>query len=145
MDTSDNSSKEDAPEKKKRCLSRNKEASLVYQQKKTPVDAQIMVPQDVVEEGPVFDLLQGPGLLEMMAPEAGPSTINDDHQPVDAETYKKKLSLLRNKKAVHLYRQKKKQYVKNLTDHVAMLEKLNSKLKQEIKTLKEIYHKTPGC
>uniref|UniRef100_A0A8C5GF75 BZIP domain-containing protein n=1 Tax=Gouania willdenowi TaxID=441366 RepID=A0A8C5GF75_GOUWI len=83
-----------------------------------------MVPQDVVEEGPVYDL------LEMLAPEAGPSTINDDHQPVNAETYKKKLRLLRNKKAAHLYRQKKKLSVKNLTDHVAMLEKLNSILKK---------------
>uniref|UniRef100_A0A8C5DV93 BZIP domain-containing protein n=1 Tax=Gouania willdenowi TaxID=441366 RepID=A0A8C5DV93_GOUWI len=95
--------------------------------------------------GPLFDFLVGPGLLKMMAPEAGPSTINGAHQPVDAETYKKKLRLLTNKKAVHLYRQKKKLSEKNLTDHVAMLEKLNSKLKQDLKSLKEIYQKTPVC
>uniref|UniRef100_A0A8C5HUK0 BZIP domain-containing protein n=1 Tax=Gouania willdenowi TaxID=441366 RepID=A0A8C5HUK0_GOUWI len=137
-----------------------------------------MVPQDIVQKGPLYDFLVGPDLLEMLAPEVEPSTISGAHQTVIAqlmapeaenslvdgssslvypgsvaalpaseqdETYKKKLSLLRNKKAVHLYREKKKQSVKNLTDHVAMLEKLNSKLKQELKTLKEIYHKTPVC
>uniref|UniRef100_A0A8C5ELW6 BZIP domain-containing protein n=1 Tax=Gouania willdenowi TaxID=441366 RepID=A0A8C5ELW6_GOUWI len=88
---------------------------------------------------------RSPGRLEMMAPEAGPSTINDDHQPVNAETYKKKLRLLRNKKAAHLYRQKKKLSVKNLTDHVAMQEKLNSILKQDLKSLKDIYLRTPVC
>uniref|UniRef100_A0A8C5GT61 BZIP domain-containing protein n=1 Tax=Gouania willdenowi TaxID=441366 RepID=A0A8C5GT61_GOUWI len=134
-----------------------------------------MVPQDIVPKGPLYDFLVGPDLLEMLAPEAESSTINGAHQPVNAQLWvpqdvieegpvydfllgpdqlemlapeaenSLKLSLLRNKKAVHLYRQKKKQYVKNLTDRVAMLEKLNSKLKQEIKTLKEIYQKTPGC
>uniref|UniRef100_A0A8C5H6L6 BZIP domain-containing protein n=1 Tax=Gouania willdenowi TaxID=441366 RepID=A0A8C5H6L6_GOUWI len=129
-----------------------------------------MVPQDVIEEGPVYDFLVGPDQFEMLAPEAESSTISGAHQPVIAQLMvpEAKNSLVdgssslvypgsvaappaseqdgrKNKKAVHLYRQKKKQYVKNLTDHVAMLEKLNSKLKQEIKTLKEIYQKTPVC
>ncbi|KAG8443343.1 hypothetical protein GDO86_011945 [Hymenochirus boettgeri] len=71
---------------------------------------------------------------------------NNLHSPqimAEEATRKREIRLLKNREAARECRRKKKEYVKCLENRVAVLEKQNKTLIEELKALKDLYcHKT---
>ncbi|KAM8731701.1 cAMP-responsive element modulator-like [Acanthopagrus schlegelii] len=69
---------------------------------------------------------------------AGAST-QSSHNPMEDALQKRELRLMKNREAARECRRKKKEYVKCLENRVAVLEKQNKTLIEELRALKDIY------
>ncbi|XP_062335888.1 cAMP-responsive element modulator-like isoform X5 [Osmerus eperlanus] len=76
----------------------------------------------------------------VMAGSPGPT--RNPHQLVEDATRKREVRLMKNREAARECRRKKKEYVKCLENRVAVLENQNKTLIEELKALKDMYHKS---
>ncbi|XP_048367305.1 cAMP-responsive element modulator isoform X3 [Sphaerodactylus townsendi] len=70
---------------------------------------------------------------------ASPGTLHSPQQLAEEATRKRELRLMKNREAARECRRKKKEYVKCLENRVAVLEKQNRALIEELKALKDLY------
>ncbi|XP_077101229.1 cAMP responsive element modulator b isoform X4 [Siphateles boraxobius] len=93
----------------------------------------------------------GMSAYQISSPASGLSQMNDSssgslpspQQLAEDASRKREHRLMKNREAARECRRKKKEYVKCLENRVAVLEKQNKMLIQELKALKDIYcHKT---
>ncbi|XP_026057278.1 cAMP-responsive element modulator isoform X3 [Carassius auratus] len=81
------------------------------------------------------------GLSQAM--DGSPGSLPSPQQLTEEASRKRELRLMKNREAARECRRKKKEYVKCLENRVAVLEKQNKTLIEELKALKDIYcHKT---
>ncbi|KTG47542.1 hypothetical protein cypCar_00033214 [Cyprinus carpio] len=81
------------------------------------------------------------GLSQAM--DGSPGSLPSPQQLTEEASQKRELRLMKNREAARECRRKKKEYVKCLENRVAVLEKQNKMLIEELKALKDIYcHKT---
>ncbi|KFW04209.1 cAMP-responsive element modulator, partial [Eurypyga helias] len=74
---------------------------------------------------------------------ASPGTLHSPQQLAEEATRKRELRLMKNREAAKECRRRKKEYIKCLESRVAVLERQNKKLTEELETLKQIcYSKT---
>ncbi|KAM4843130.1 cAMP-responsive element modulator-like [Thomomys bottae] len=70
---------------------------------------------------------------------ASPRRLHSPQQLAEEATRKWELGFTKNREAAREYRRKKKEYVKCLENHVAVLENQNKTLIEEVKALKDLY------
>ncbi|XP_016327517.1 cAMP-responsive element modulator-like [Sinocyclocheilus anshuiensis] len=81
------------------------------------------------------------GLSQVM--DGSPGSLPSPQQLTEEASRKRELRLMKNREAARECRRKKKEYVKCLENRVAVLEKQNKTLIEELKALKDLYcHKT---
>ncbi|KAK9953124.1 hypothetical protein ABG768_017147 [Culter alburnus] len=81
------------------------------------------------------------GLSQVM--DSSPSSLPSPQKLAEEASRKRELRLMKNREAARECRRKKKEYVKCLENRVAVLEKQNKMLIEELKALKDLYcHKT---
>ncbi|XP_016373613.1 cAMP responsive element modulator b isoform X2 [Sinocyclocheilus rhinocerous] len=81
------------------------------------------------------------GLSQAM--DGSPGSLPSPQQLTEEASCKRELRLMKNREAARECRRKKKEYVKCLENRVAVLEKQNKTLIEELKALKDLYcHKT---
>ncbi|XP_016301491.1 cAMP-responsive element modulator-like [Sinocyclocheilus anshuiensis] len=81
------------------------------------------------------------GLSQAM--DGSPGSLPSPQQLTEEASHKRELRLMKNREAARECRRKKKEYVKCLENRVAVLEKQNKTLIEELKALKDLYcHKT---
>ncbi|XP_065114603.1 cAMP responsive element modulator b isoform X2 [Paramisgurnus dabryanus] len=74
---------------------------------------------------------------------SSPGSVPSPQQLSEEASRKRELRLMKNREAARECRRKKKEYVKCLENRVAVLEKQNRTLIEELKALKDLYsHKT---
>ncbi|KAL1248446.1 hypothetical protein QQF64_021764 [Cirrhinus molitorella] len=85
--------------------------------------------------------ISSPGLSQAM--DGSPGSLPSPQQLTEEASRKRELRLMKNREAARECRRKKKEYVKCLENRVAVLEKQNKTLIEELKALKDLYcHKT---
>ncbi|XP_008274119.1 cAMP-responsive element modulator-like [Stegastes partitus] len=73
-------------------------------------------------------------------PQRGPGEgAHSSQKPVEEALQKRELRLMKNREAARECRRKKKEYVRCLEQRVAVLEKQNQSLIEELRALKDIY------
>ncbi|KAA0704699.1 cAMP-responsive element modulator [Triplophysa tibetana] len=81
------------------------------------------------------------GLSQEMG--SSPGSVPSPRQRSEEASRKRELRMMKNREAARECRRKKKEYVKCLENRVAVLEKQNKTLIEELKALKVLYsHKT---
>uniref|UniRef100_A0A8C1U704 cAMP responsive element modulator b n=2 Tax=Cyprinus carpio TaxID=7962 RepID=A0A8C1U704_CYPCA len=87
--------------------------------------------------------ISSPASGHSQAMDGSPGSLPSPQQLTEEASRKRELRLMKNREAARECRRKKKEYVKCLENRVAVLEKQNKTLIEELKALKDLYcHKT---